>query len=62
MDFVVIGEMIESLGFPIAASIALFWSNRETVKQYGQIITEFRNTLHENTNAMEKLIDKIDRK
>jgi len=32
------------------------------VKYYGQIITEFRNTLHENTIAMEKLIDKIDRK
>jgi len=62
MDFVVIGEMIESLGFPIAVSIALFWSNRETVKQYGQVIAEFRKTLHENTNAMEKLIDKIDRK
>jgi hypothetical protein len=62
MDFVVIGEMVESLGFPIVVSGALFWSNRETVKHYGTIIAEFRKTLHENTIAMEKLIDKIDRK
>jgi len=62
MDLVVIGEMVETLGFPIAVCVALFWSNREMVKYYGQIITEFRNTLHENTIAMEKLIDKIDRK
>jgi len=61
MDLIILGEMIESLGFPITVSVALFWSNRETVKQYGQIITEFRNTLHENTTAMEKLIAKIDK-
>jgi hypothetical protein len=62
MDFVVIGKMIESLGFPIVVSVALFWSNREMVKYYGKIIAEFRKTLHENTIAMEKLVDKIDRK
>jgi hypothetical protein len=62
MDFVVIGEMVETLGFPILVSAALFWSNREMVKYYGKIIDEFRKTLHENTIAMEKLIDKIDRK
>jgi len=62
MDLVVIGEMVETLGFPIIVSAALFWSNREMVKYYGKIIAEFRNTLHENTIAMEKLIDKIDRK
>ena len=61
MDLVVIGEMVETLGFPIVVSAALFWSNRETVKYYGKIIAEFRKTLHENTNAMEKLTDKIDR-
>jgi hypothetical protein len=62
MDVVVIGEMIENLGFPIIVSAALFWSNREMVKYYGKIVAEFRKTLHENTIAMEKLIDKIDRK
>ena len=62
MDVVVIGEMVETLGFPIIVSAALFWSNREMVKYYGKIIAEFRKTLNENTIAMEKLIYKIDRK
>ena len=45
MDIVVIGQMVESLGFPIIVSAALFWSNRETVKHYGKVIAEFRKTL-----------------
>jgi len=62
MDFIVIGEMIESLGFPIVVSVALFWSNRETVKNYSEIINQFRNTIHSNTVAMNRLIDKLDGK
>lgn len=62
MDIVVISGLIDSLGFPIAVVIALFWSNRETIKHYEKILLEFRNTLNENTRAMEQLFNRIDRK
>ena len=62
MDIAVISGLIDNLGFPIAVVIALFWSNRETVKHYEKILLEFRNTLNENTRAMEQLFNRIDRK
>lgn len=62
MDVAVISGLIDNLGFPIAVVIALFWSNRETVKHYEKILLEFRNTLNENTRAMEQLFNRIDRK
>lgn len=62
MDIAVISGLIDNLGFPIAVVIALFWSNRETIKHYEKILLEFRNTLNENTRAMEQLFNRIDRK
>lgn len=62
MDVAVISGLIDGVGFPIAVCVALFWSNRETVKHYEKILLEFRNTLDNNTHAMEQLFNRLDGK
>lgn len=62
MEIAVVSELISGLGFPVAVCVALFWSNRETVKHYERVLLQFRETLQENTKAMEQLFNRIDRK
>ena len=62
MDVAVIGGLVDGVGFPIAVCVALFWLNRETVKHYEKILLEFRNTLDNNTRAMEQLFNRLDGK
>lgn len=59
MNVELITGMIQTIGFPITACIALFWVNRETVKHYERILLEFRKTIDSNTTAIENLSNKI---
>lgn len=59
MNVEIINEMLQTVGFPIAVCIALFWVNRETVKHYESIILEFRKSIDSNTAAIDKLTDKL---
>jgi len=61
MDVIVFSEMIETLGFPIAVCAALFWSNQQTVKRYESVLNAFRETLNNNTIALNKLSNRIDK-
>ncbi len=62
MDGVIFSELVGNLGFPIAVCVALFWSNRETVKHYEKLLFSFKETLDDNTRAMEQLFNRIDGK
>lgn len=62
MEVVALGELVSSVGFPTAVCVALFWSNRETVKHYEKVLFEFKNTLDNNTAAIQQLFNRIDRK
>jgi uncharacterized membrane protein len=55
-------EMVNLIGFPIAACIALFWMNREQSKYFRQLLKEFQDTINSNTNAINHLINKIDKR
>ena len=60
MEIEVITTIINSVGFPIAVCIALFW----TLKQMGykalETMTEFKDAINNNTNSINLLINKID--
>lgn len=45
-------ELINVLGFPIAVCIALFYINREMMMQQQKLLTEFQNTVRDNTEMM----------
>ena len=55
MDLTMV-EFINVVGFPIAVSIALFWYNREIMKDNKVTETEFRKALEQNTEVMRELV------
>lgn len=52
-------EIINKIGFPIAACIALFWMNREQAKYYRQLLKDFQDTIDQNTEAINSIINKL---
>lgn len=49
-------QLVESLGFPAVMAVALLWLNRETVRRYEKLLSEFRVTIDNNTQAMNRII------
>lgn len=54
-----ITTLVSSLGFPIVAAGALFWSNLKTSDHYTKTIDEMRKTIEDNTRVTEQLITKL---
>ena len=54
-------ELINVVGFPIAVCIALFYIIREMSKNHKDTILEFKRSVDQNTQALNVLINKIDR-
>lgn len=54
-----ITTVVSSLGFPIVACGALFWSNLKTSDHYTKTIDEMRKTIEDNTLVTKQLIDKL---
>lgn len=54
-----ITTLVSSLGFPIVACGALFWSNLKTSDHYTKTIDEMRKTIEDNTRVTEQLINKL---
>lgn len=61
MDMSIV-ELINVVGFPITVSIALFWYNREIMKDNKETETEFRQTINQNTEVMRELVTLIKEK
>lgn len=61
MDMSIV-ELINVVGFPITVSIALFWYNREIMKDNKETETEFRQTISQNTEVMRELVTLIKEK
>ena len=60
MDITALTQLIGSLGFPIACSIYLIYTNRENEKAHKEEIDKLRETVENNTIAITKLVDKFD--
>lgn len=55
-------ELINGLGFPIAVCIALFWFNRDTIREQQKLLIELKDIIRDNSEVMKDLIDEIKRK
>lgn len=54
-------ELINVVGFPITVCIALFYIIREMSKNHKDTVLEFKRSVDQNTQALNQLINKIDR-
>ncbi len=55
-------ELINGVGFPIAVCIALFWFNRDTIREQQKLLIELKDIIRDNSEVMKDLIDEIKRK
>ena len=55
-------KLINGVGFPIVVCVALFWSNQTSVNAQQVLLTEFKETIRNNTDALNALSNKIDSK
>ena len=55
-------ELINGVGFPIAVCIALFWFNRDTMREQQKLLIELKDIIRDNSEVMKDLIDEIKRK
>ena len=55
-------ELINGVGFPIAVCIALFWFNRDTIREQQKLLIELKDTIRDSCEVMKDLIDEIKRK
>lgn len=61
MDMNTVVQLIGSLGFPIAACIAMFWTlNKEREERIAEM-QKFTEAINNNTLALEALKGKLDR-
>lgn len=61
MDVGVITQIIGSLGFPIAACIAMFSMLNKERDAHKEEMTELKQAISNNTLALQSLADKLDK-
>lgn len=54
-------DLINGVGFPIAVCIALFWFNRDTIKEQQKLLIELKDIIRDNSEVMKDLVDEIKR-
>ena len=58
MEASIIVEIINSVGFPIGMSVALFWFIQNTLKKQQELLDQFKDTIRDNTEALRQLVEK----
>lgn len=56
MDFSTVSQLISSVGFPIAACVALFWQMNKESTQHKEEMDALKESLNQNTLAISKLV------
>lgn len=56
MDFSTVSQLISSVGFPIAACVALFWQMNRESTQHKEEMDALKESLNQNTIAITKLV------
>ena len=51
--------IISTVGFPIAACVALFWQTNEMQKNHMEEMDGVKEALNNNTLVVQKLVDKL---
>lgn len=52
-------QVIQTLGFPIAVAVAMFWQNTKLQEQHKDEMGKITEALNNNTVALTELKDKI---
>lgn len=58
-DPTIVENLISTLGFPIAVSVALFWYINKQGENHKEEINALRETIAENTNILHELKELI---
>lgn len=61
MDVNTLIQLVGSLGFPIVACGALFWRMVKSDDQHKEEMNKMNEALNNNTNAIVKLTEKLDK-
>lgn len=61
MDVSMIVQLVGSLGFPIVACGALFWRMVKSDEQHKEEMTKMSDALNNNTNALLKLTERLEK-
>lgn len=56
MDFSAVSQLISSVGFPVAACVALFWQMNKESTQHKEEMDALKESLNQNTLAITKLV------
>ena len=56
MDFSAVSQLISSVGFPIAACVALFWQMNKESTKHKEEMDALKESLNQNTLAITKLV------
>ena len=59
MEASIIVEIINSVGFPIGMSVALFWFIQNTLKRQQELLAQFKDAIRDNTEALRQLAETI---
>lgn len=61
MDFNAFTQIISSVGFPIAMCVYIMYTMQKQTESHKTEIDELRKTIENNTVAIVKLIEKLDK-
>lgn len=61
MDVNTLIQLIGSLGFPVAACVALFWRMVKSDEQHVEEMNKMSEALNNNTSALVKLTEKLEK-
>ena len=61
MDLNGIMTVISTVGFPIAACVAMFWYMQKKDISHAQQIDKFSESFNSNTEVMTKLLERLDK-
>lgn len=56
-----ITDLINTVGFPIVVSIAMFYQNNVLSQSFQKVTQELNSKIESNTLVMTKLIDQLDK-
>ncbi len=60
MTYDVIVQFINGVGFPIAVSVALFYTNMKQDERYSNLTKDLQATINNNTKVLTELCTKIE--
>lgn len=55
-----LGQLIDTVGFPIGCCVLLFWWIQRSEKQHKEEISKLSDAVNNNTLVVQKLLDRLE--